>query len=66
MGGNALAARFSALAGHAFPAYQVIGSMRGFPGGKNDAAMEAACEKRLPGNSANARRASQIEEEESL
>ena len=60
------AARFSARPGHAFPAYQMIGSMRALSGGKNDAAIASACEKRLSGNCANVRRASQIEEEESL
>ena len=63
---NALAARSSPRAGHAFPAYQMIGSMRALFGGKNDAAIASACEKRLSGNCANARRASQIKEEESL
>ena len=63
---NALAARFSSRAGHAFPAYRMIGSMGALSGGKNDAAIASACEKRLSWNCANARRASQIEEEESL
>ena len=63
---NAPAACFSPCAGHAFPAYQMIGSMRALSGGKNDAAIASACEKRLSGNCANVRRASQIEEEESL
>ena len=66
MGGNALAARFSALAGHAFPAYQVFGSMRGFSGGKNDAAIAAPCDKTHAGEMREMRAAaSQIEEEES-
>ena len=66
MEGRSALARFSGRAGHAFPAYQMIGSMRALSGGKNDAAIASACEKRLSGNCANARRASQIEEEESL
>ena len=66
MEGNAQAARSSPRAGHAFPAYRMIGSMRALSGGKNDAAIASACEKRLSGNCANVRRASQIEEEESL
>ena len=66
MPGKRRAARFLRPAGHAFPAYQMIGSMRALSGGKNDAAIASACEKRLSGNCANVRRASQIEEEESL
>ena len=66
MPGRRRSARFLPPAGHAFPAYRTFGSMRGFSGGKNDAAIASACEKRLSGNCANVRRASQIEEEESL
>ena len=66
MPGKRRAARFLRPTGHAFPAYQMIGSMRALSGGKNDAAIASACEKRLSGNCANVRRASQIEEEESL
>ena len=66
MEGNALAARFSALAGHAFPAYRTFGSMRGFSGGKNDAAIAASCEKSICRKLRKRAAASQIEEEESL
>ena len=66
MEGKPRTARFLHPAGHAFPAYRMIGSMGALSGGKNDAAIASACEKRLSGNCANARRASQIEEEESL
>ena len=60
------AARFSARPGHAFPEYQMIGSMRPLSGGKNDAAIAAPCEKTHAGEMREMRAAaSQIEEEES-
>ena len=66
MEGNAQAARSSLRAGHAFPAYRTFGSMRGFSGGKNDAAIAASCEKSICRKLRKRAAASQIEEEESL
>ena len=65
MEGNAQAARSSPRAGHAFPAYRTFGSMRGFSGGKNDAAIAASCEKSICRTLRKRAVASQIEEEES-
>ena len=66
MPGKRRAARFLRPAGHAFPAYRTFGSMRGFSGGKNDAAIAASCEKASAGKLRKRAAASQIEEEESL
>ena len=66
MEGRATPTCFSGRAGHAFPAYRTFGSMRGFSGGKNDAAIAASCEKASAGKLRKRAAASQIEEEESL
>ena len=66
MPGKRRTARFLRPAGHAFPAYRTFGSMRGFSGGKNDAAIAAPCDKTHAGEMREMRAAaSQIEEEES-
>ena len=56
MPGRRRSARFLPPAGHAFPAYRTFGSMRGFSGGKNDAAIAASCEKSICRKTAQARR----------
>ena len=66
MEGNTRTARFLHPAGHAFPAYRTFGSMRGFSGGKNDAAIAASREKSICRKLRKRAAASQIEEEESL
>ena len=66
MAGKRRTARFLRPAGHAFPAYRTFGSMRGFSGGKNDAAIAASCEKSICRKLRKRAAASQIEEEESL
>lgn len=66
MPGKRRTARFLRPAGHAFPAYRTFGSMRGFSGGKNDAAIAASCEKSICRKLRKRAVASQIEEEESL